>query len=741
MSSKDSIFKTVNDFKKIKLCETLDKKPMVYEYREAENRETGEKLTILTLLQSQDQIIQKLMQLKSQTAMLPSEVYKIENTYHLVFPRKHDPVTPERMKDVPECIIWEWITSIGQLLHEFKQIGLLLNAINPHLVQLEKHTNFLHFFSFCEVTVGQSQADFDKDMSLLGQFIRSIFPDYPSVPICHLTHSLTSASPKITVEELYDHPVVKPFEFKRSVAAQTTFKLSDFKFSRELGSGAYGRCDLVTYLPSMEQVVLKSTTNSKAQDIEVTVLQAVAHPNVVRFYGAYTDARTHYIVMQFCEGGDLFDRLTKGSLPQTNVVIEWLSQLCSAIYFMHSLKMIHRDIKPQNVLIYRGQAMLADFGVSREVEEYAQTVVGTPLYFSPEQHYRQQYTIAADIFALGLVFFNMCVGSHPFTSQPADAQQFYSYVKKHGNANAYCNYIKDPSLKQLISSMLIFDPKKRATAEDLCKHPVVFKYLQEHGLFGPGLPSMLTSPRIITVGMETTPVIQGIIQAKQIVLDKIRKNKDECGVFFNLSYELVPFLLLHELRKIYQDKNLYYEYVVKQEAQDIQEKLKTQLQLPDFHPVQNLQSQNNVVRTDNQVVQVSSILTSLQTASGASINLAPALHLTDNIQIKSKIVVIVCQHAIVERPVTLTVDADICVIGFQKHGGVPLTVNIGNGQMYVDKNVMKNINVNKEAKIADFAELTKSNSQLNKIVGLLNVCFPHQFAGQKGFYVGGAGWE
>ncbi|CAL6096734.1 Hypothetical_protein [Hexamita inflata] len=136
MSSKDSIFKTVNDFKKIKLCETLDKKPMVYEYREAENRETGEKLTILTLLQSQDQIIQKLMQLKSQTAMLPSEVYKIENTYHLVFPRKHDPVTPERMKDVPECIIWEWITSIGQLLHEFKQIGLLLNAINPHLVQL-----------------------------------------------------------------------------------------------------------------------------------------------------------------------------------------------------------------------------------------------------------------------------------------------------------------------------------------------------------------------------------------------------------------------------------------------------------------------------------------------------------------------------------------------------------------------------------------------------------------------------
>lgn len=75
------------------------------------------------------------------------------------------------------------------------------------------------------------------------------------------------------------------------------FKLSDFKFVKELGTGAYGRCDLVTYLPSLEQVVLKSTTNSKSQDIEVTMLQQAAHPNVVRFYGAFTDNRTHYIVM------------------------------------------------------------------------------------------------------------------------------------------------------------------------------------------------------------------------------------------------------------------------------------------------------------------------------------------------------------------------------------------------------------------------------------------------------------
>jgi len=102
-------------------------------------------------------------------------------------------------------------------------------------------------------------------------------------------------------------------------------------------------------------------------------------------------------------------------------------------------------------------------------------------------------------------------------------------VKKHGNANAYCNYIKDPALKALIASMLVFDPKKRATAEDLCRHPIIMKYLVEHGLPGPGLSTMLTSPRIIHSGMEVTPVINYIQKSKSTILNKYRSGKDSCG--------------------------------------------------------------------------------------------------------------------------------------------------------------------------------------------------------------------
>jgi hypothetical protein len=123
------------------------------------------------------------------------------------------------------------------------------------------------------------------------------------------------------------------------------------------------------------------------------------------------------------------------------------------------------------------------------------------------------------------------------------------------------------------------------------------------------------------------------------------------------------------------------------------------------------------------------------------VNLTPALHLQADQTIKASIVVIVCQNLIAEKPCTLTVDADMAIIGFQKHVGQPVTLNLGKGQLFMDKAGMKNITINKQASVKDFSKLSSANEELNVLVGLLNACFPHEFAGHQGFYVGGEKWE
>lgn len=180
-----------------------------------------------------------------------------------------------------------------------------------------------------------------------------------------------------------------------------------------------------------------------------------------------------------------------------------------------------------------------------------------------------------------------------------------------------------------------------------------------------------------------------------------------------MCYELIPYYLLAELQKVLPDKSAYYEYVVKQEARDIQETLKAQLGLPSYHSHKCLSSPNNVIKTDNQVIQVSSIITSFWQASDANINCSPAIDLTQDIRLKSRVVVVVGSHLITEKQITMNIDADLCIVGFQKHGGLPLNLNVKNGHVFIDQNVRRNITVNQGAKVHAFSEITKLDRELN----------------------------
>jgi eukaryotic-like serine/threonine-protein kinase len=154
---------------------------------------------------------------------------------------------------------------------------------------------------------------------------------------------------------------------------------------------------------------------------EARLAAKFVHPNVVQVYDVGEDERGPFIVMEYVEGETLADELQRrGPLPATEVSGIGI-QLCAALEAAHAERLVHRDIKPQNILRQpNGHVKIADFGIARSLATTSQTelgtVLGTAAYLAPEQARGEQVTAAADIYSLGVVLYELLTGQTPFTA-------------------------------------------------------------------------------------------------------------------------------------------------------------------------------------------------------------------------------------------------------------------------------------------------------------------------------------
>jgi hypothetical protein len=155
---------------------------------------------------------------------------------------------------------------------------------------------------------------------------------------------------------------------------------------------------------------------------EARLAARLVHPNVVQVYDVGEDERGPFIVMEYVAGDTLADELQRrGRLPPAEVVSIGI-QLCSALEAAHREQLVHRDIKPQNVLRRPdGQVKLADFGIARSLAATRHTEIGTVLgtaaYLAPEQARGEEVTAAADIYSLGVVLYELLTGRTPFPAE------------------------------------------------------------------------------------------------------------------------------------------------------------------------------------------------------------------------------------------------------------------------------------------------------------------------------------
>lgn len=215
-----------------------------------------------------------------------------------------------------------------------------------------------------------------------------------------------------------------------------------------------------------------------------------------------------FVVMELCPKGDLRSlietlRQMDASLNSSRIKKIFV-QLLLGLEIMHRLKLIHRDLKPDNVFLDReDNVKIGDFGCTKELgstSQKANTVIGTPLYESPQVIKGEEYDTSADMWALGVIMYEMCTLKRPFDSTNRyKLQELILAGKYTPMTTAQC----PEELASVIRSLLSVDPTKRPSARDLLSSPLTQAYAKEAGLLG-YFPSSAIAPHAAAVIITTT---------------------------------------------------------------------------------------------------------------------------------------------------------------------------------------------------------------------------------------------
>ena len=212
---------------------------------------------------------------------------------------------------------------------------------------------------------------------------------------------------------------------------------TDFRIERELGGGGMSRVFLAEDVKLARKVVVKVLPPEMAASVnqdrfrrEIQLAARLQHPHVVPLLSANASGDLLWYVMPFIEGESLRAKLAReGELPVAEAV-RLLREVTDALAYAHEQGVVHRDIKPDNVMVSRGHALVTDFGVAKAVSESGNAsgltslgvALGTPAYMAPEQASADPHVDhRADLYALGAVAYEMLAGRPPFTGGTAQA--------------------------------------------------------------------------------------------------------------------------------------------------------------------------------------------------------------------------------------------------------------------------------------------------------------------------------
>eukprot|EP00930_Biecheleria_cincta_P054902 TRINITY_DN41291_c0_g1_i1.p1 TRINITY_DN41291_c0_g1~~TRINITY_DN41291_c0_g1_i1.p1 ORF type:complete len:1058 (+),score=253.90 TRINITY_DN41291_c0_g1_i1:107-3280(+) len=251
-----------------------------------------------------------------------------------------------------------------------------------------------------------------------------------------------------------------------------------------LGRGAFGVATLATLKGARRPThrVIKQVDLEKAEEAvrdeahkEVGLLRQLQHRHIIAYYNTFVKNCTLYIIMEYADGGDL-TKLIRERKQENNPFGEVeamtiFGQCLLALAYIHRKKILHRDIKSQNIFMMKNRdAKIGDFGIAKAIEKSVETrsIIGTPSYFAPEVCNGEAYGNKVDIWAMGVVLYEMLALELPFQASNIAA----IVMKIIGGEPPELEQVRE-EVREVVRAALRKEPDKRASAEELLKLPPV----------------------------------------------------------------------------------------------------------------------------------------------------------------------------------------------------------------------------------------------------------------------------